>query len=162
MFQKTTLILLLLVIVSCKNNEPAKKDKIKTTNWLIGKWENKSKEGKLSETWTKVNDSIFEGEAYFIKEKDTLHFEKIQLQQKDDKLLYISTIKGQNNNKPITFVHNDTIEKQLVFENSKNDYPQRISYSLINKDSLVISISGIQQEKPSSEKFGMKKNTIIK
>jgi len=45
----------------------------------------------------------------------------------------------------------------LVFENPKHDYPQKISYSQIIKDSIVIQISGIQQGKSSSTKYSMKK-----
>jgi hypothetical protein len=93
-----------------------------------------------------------------MKGKDTLHFEKIQIKQKGEALYYIATIRGQNNDKPVTFMHNDTIEKQLVFENPKHDYPQKIAYSKITKDSISIQISGIQQGKSSSERFSMKKS----
>ena len=81
----------------------------------------------------------------------------MQMKQKGAVLFYISTIKGQNNDEPITFIQNDTIEKQLVFENPKNEFPQKISYSKITNESIVIQISGIQQGKPSSAKYSMKK-----
>jgi hypothetical protein len=109
------------------------------------------------EIWKKVNDSIYNGESYFIKGEDTLHFEKIQMKQKGEDLFYIATVKGQNNDKPITFKHNDTIPKLLVFENTKHDFPQKIMYSQIRKDSIVIQISGIQQDKPSSIRYSLKK-----
>lgn len=149
-------LIITLAFNSCqKSNEVSK---IVENDWLLGKWENKSKDGNLTEIWKKVNDTIYDGEAYFVKGKDTLHFEKIQMKQDGENLFYIATVKGQNNEKPVTFTHNDTIEKQLVFENPKHDFPQIISYSKITKDSLVIEISGIQQGKPSSERFSMKKN----
>lgn len=157
MFQKTTLLLLFLSIVSCKNTESNEKEKIKKTDWLLGKWENKVDEGVLSENWKRLNDSTFQAESFFIKEKDTLHFESITLQQKGEELFYSATVKGQNNDKPVTFKMTSETDKKLVFENPKHDYPQKITYSLINKDSLVAEISGIQLGKPSSEKFGMKK-----
>ena len=162
MFQKTTLILLLLAIVSCKNPEANEKDKIKSANWLLGKWENKTADGNLSENWKQLNDSTFQGESFFIKGKDTLHFESIILQQKGEELFYNATVKGQNENKAVAFKMTTGTEKQLVFENPKHDYPQKITYTLINKDSLVASISGVQLGKPSSEKFGMKKDSIAK
>jgi hypothetical protein len=158
MFQKTTLILLLLAIVSCKNSETNEKEKIKKTNWLLGKWENKVDEGVLSENWKRLNDSTFQAKSFFIKDKDTLHFESITLQQKGEELFYSATVKGQNNDKPVTFNMTSETDKKLVFENPKHDYPQKITYTLINKDSLVAEISGIQLGKPSSEKFGMKKS----
>jgi hypothetical protein len=157
MFQKTNLILLLLAIVSCKNSESNEKEKIKSVNWLLGKWENKVDEGVLSENWKRLNDSTFQAESFFIKDKDTLHFENVMLQQKGENLTYSATVKGQNNDKSVSFNMTSETEKKLVFENPKHDYPQKITYTLINKDSLVAEISGIQLGKPSSEKFGMKK-----
>ena len=157
MFQKTTLILLLLVIVSCKNSDSNKNEKIKAASWLLGNWENKSADGNLTENWEKVNDSTFQAQSYYIKEKDTVHFESIILQQKGENLTYTATVKGQNNDKPVAFKLTTGTEKQLAFENLKHDYPQKISYTQITPDSLVAKISGIQQGKPSSEQFSMKK-----
>lgn len=157
MFQKTTLILLLLAIVSCKNTESTEKGKIKSANWLLGKWATQTADGNLSESWKKLNDSTFQGESFFIKGKDTLHFESIVMQQKGEDLFYNATVKGQNEDKAVPFKLILIDEKQLVFENPKHDYPQKITYTLIKKDSLVAAISGIQLGKASSEKFGMKK-----
>lgn len=162
MFQKTTFILLLLAIVSCKNQEANEKDKLKSANWLLGKWETKTAEGILSENWKQLNDSTFQGESFFIKNKDTLHFESIILQQKGEELFYNATVKGQNDNKTVPFKMTSVTKKQLVFENPKHDYPQKITYSQISKDSLVASISGVQIGKPSAEKFGMKKSETPK
>lgn len=157
MFQKITLVLLLLAIVSCKNSESNEKDKIKVARWLLGNWENKLADRKLSETWKKVNDSTFQAQSYFIKEKDTLHFETITLKQTGEELTYNAAVKGQNGDKPVTFKLTNLTEKQLVFENLKHDYPKKISYTQITEDSLVAEISGILAGKPSSEKFSMKK-----
>ncbi|WP_099714664.1 DUF6265 family protein [Flavobacterium sp. 11] len=157
MFQKTTLILLLLVIVSCKNSDSNKNEKIKAASWLLGNWENKSADGTLTENWEKLNDSTFQAQSYYIKEKDTVHFESIILQQKGENLTYTATVKGQNNDKPVVFKLTTATDKQVSFENLKHDYPQKISYNQITPDSLVAKISGIQQGKPSSEQFSMKK-----
>ena len=80
------------------------------------------------------------------------------MQQKGEELTYSAAVKGQNNDKPVAFKLTTQTEKQLVFENPKHDYPQKISYTQITSDSLVAKISGIQQGKPSSEQFSMKKN----
>ena len=156
---KTPILLLILIttLVSCQKKESTEKDKIKTANWLLGKWSSKMDDGELSENWNQLNDSTFEGKSFFIKGKDTLHFESIVLQQKGKDLFYNATVKGQNNNKAVPFKLTLDSINHLVFENPKHDYPQKITYSLINKDSLVASISGVQQGKPSSEQFGMKK-----
>jgi hypothetical protein len=155
MTQKITFILLLLAVVSCKNAETLEKDKIKTADWLIGKWENVSPEGTLTETWSKVNDSTFQGSSYFIKGKDTIHFETIKLQQKGETLTYNATVKGQNNDEAVAFELTTSTEKGLVFENPKHDYPQKISYTKDANNTLTAEISGKLQGKLSSEKFVM-------
>lgn len=149
------ILILILSLTSCKKSRNA--TKIIVADWLPGKWENNSTDGNLLETWKKTNDSVYDGESYFIKGKDTLHFEEIQLRQKGENLFYVSNIRGQNNDKPVTFKLSNSTEKQLVFENPKNDYPKKISYNLISKDSLVINISGIQQGKTSSNTYSLKK-----
>jgi Domain of unknown function (DUF6265) len=154
--KKAILVLItILLFASCGKSKQV--SKIVGKDWLLGKWENKSDEGNLLEIWRKVNDSLFIGESYFIKGKDTLHSEKIELKQKGEELFYIATIKGQNNDKPVTFKQNIEIAKQLVFENPQHDYPRKIVYKPFAKDHLLIEISGIQQEKPSSDRYSMKK-----
>jgi hypothetical protein len=162
MFKKITFLLLLLAIVSCKksnadDSDQNEKDKIKTAHWLLGKWEYKTPEGELSETWEKVNDSTYKGHSYFIKGQDTIHFETIRLEQKGEELTYAATVKGQNNDKAVAFLLTNSNEKELIFENPKHDYPQKISYKQVSKDSLIAEISGLQSGKLSSEKYMMKK-----
>jgi DNA polymerase I-like protein with 3'-5' exonuclease and polymerase domains len=45
--------------------------------------------------------------------------------------------------------------KRINFENQKLDYPKKIIYNHLSKDSLVTEI--LQSGKPSSEKYLMKK-----
>lgn len=141
--------------ISCKKSE--KENKLEVVNWLVGTWENKSDYGDMIEIWNKTNDSLYTGNSYFIKQNDTLHSESIELIQKGDAVLYIPTVKGQNNNQPVTFQLTKQSPKQLVFENPTHDFPQKIVYQQITPDSLVATISGMQQGKASSESFSMKK-----
>jgi hypothetical protein len=160
MYKKITSLVLITIFVSCKKmdtNDPDKneKDKIKTARWLQGQWETKSEDGTLTETWKKINDSTYNGHSFFLKGKDTVHYETIVLQQIGEQLSYNANVRGQNDDKPVAFVLTETKENQLVFTNTKHDYPQKISYTQVSKDSLVAEISGIQSGKPSSEKYIM-------
>ena len=162
MYKKIIFLLALIAFVSCKKtdadsdeSDKNEKDKIKTAHWLLGQWENKSEYGTLTEMWKKANDSTYNGQSFFLKGKDTIHTETVLLQQVEDQLSYTTTIKGENDDQPVPFIHTDRDETQLVFENLKHDYPQKISYTQISKDSLVAEISGIQSGKPSSERYMM-------
>jgi len=126
-------------------------------DWLVGNWEQKLPNGLITETWTKENDSTFSGKSYFIKGKDTLSYESIELSQKGDMLLYVPTVQGQNSDKPVTFKLATSTEKEFTFENPAHDYPQKIVYKKVNDTNLVATISGMQQGKPSSESYLMKK-----
>ena len=158
-FLKIASLFLIFSLVSCQNKSgnTSKYQKINSINWLLGDWENKMPVGDLSENWEKKDDSTFVGHSYFIKGKDTISSESIELTQKGEELYYIPTVKGQNNNKAVSFKLNTATTKEFIFENPKHDYPQKIVYKLINANNLVATISGIQQGKPSSESYPLKK-----
>lgn len=149
--------MVLIAVVSCQKKESAEKDKIKVADWLIGNWENKSPEGVLTENWIKLNDSTFSAASYFIKEKDTIHFESIVLAQKGETLTYLATVKGQNDDKPVAFPSTAESDKQLVFENPKHDYPQKITYTKGANNTLTAEITGNLQGKLTTERFIMTK-----
>ena len=157
MQKKACLLSLLLVVAACQKNSIIEKDQIKKADWLIGNWQSKTDFGILSENWKKVNDSTFKAESLFIKDKDTIHEENITLQQKAEMLTYITTIKGQNNDKPIHFQLKEDTENELIFENLQNDYPQKITYKKGTNNSLITEISGIQLKKVTSEKYTLVK-----
>lgn len=148
---------LLLIVSACQKDTTAEKNLIKKADWLIGNWENKTNIGTLSENWKKVNDSTLKAKSLFIKDKDTIHKETILLQQKGENLIYTTNIKGQNDNKSIRFELNTETENELLFENIKNDYPQKISYKKTANNSLTTQISGVQFGKASAEKYTLVK-----
>lgn len=145
-----------LLLFSCTNN--SKNEKIKASQWLLGQWKNTSEEGIIAENWSQPNDSTLIATSFYIKEEDTLHFENIILKEKEGELVYETTIKGQNNDKPILFPLLSETENELIFENLQNDYPQKIKYQRNSKSGITISISGKQAKKIVSEQFKMTKS----
>ena len=145
-----------LLLFSCTNN--SKNEKIKASQWLLGQWKNTSEEGIIAENWSQPNDSTLIATSFYIKEEDTLHFENIILKEKEGELVYETTIKGQNNEKPILFPLLSETENELIFENLQNDYPQKIKYQRNSKSGITISISGKQAKKIVSEQFKMTKS----
>jgi len=144
-----------LLLFSCTTT--SKNEKIKASEWLVGEWKNESKEGIVTENWSKTNDSTLVAGSFFVKEKDTLHFENSKLIEKDGELIYETIIQGQNNDKPIVFPLLSETENELVFENLQNDYPQKIKYQRNSKIAITISISGNLAKKAVSEQFKMTK-----
>lgn len=125
--------------------------------WLIGTWENKTQRGSIYETWDKVNDTLLAGKSYIIKEKDSIVFENIHIVREQAGWLYIPTVKDQNGGLPVRFIAKTISQTQLIFENQQHDFPQIISYTKINSDSLVAEISGIKNGRERKQAFPMKR-----
>jgi hypothetical protein len=147
----------LIVIVSCNNTSLPDKNRLTAAKWLLGEWQNITPNGTYTETWIQETDSAFTGESYYIIEKDTPSSEKTRLEQHGQDLFYIPTVEGQNNNEPVPFKLTFLSQEQLVFENPKHDFPQKITYTRINSDSLVASISGTKAGKADSMLFPLKR-----
>lgn len=154
--------------VSCQKKEttsvegeptPKTFEQIEKANWLVGEWGSVSKEGTLTETWTKLNDSTLTGQTYFVVGKDTVHSESIVLEQKGDSLYYVPTIKNQNEGKPVAFKNTNISDELMIFENKKHDFPQKITYNKISNDSLIAGISGMKDGKENKESYPMKKKS---
>lgn len=154
--KKKTVIAIVTVIAFCSWTAQQKSG-IKKAEWLIGTWENKTQRGSIYETWTKINDHELHGKSYILKEKDTIIFETIRLVQEPGGLVYIPTVKNQNNNSPVRFTSKTISDNSIVFENLKHDFPQIISYTKVSSDSLVAEISGTKNGQERKQVFPMKR-----
>ncbi|WP_296151419.1 DUF6265 family protein [uncultured Flavobacterium sp.] len=158
---------ILISMISCKEvhdaklppleNTSKKYDAIENANWLIGRWENNSEEGNLSEFWTRENDSTFHGESYFVIGKDTVFGEKVELMQRGKDFIFEARVAKQNDEKPVPFKLTKSSKTEMVWENPAHDFPNKIVYQKVGKDSLVAEIFGTKDGKPKSEIFKMKK-----
>lgn len=148
----TTVSLIILCACTMKQTNDITK-----AEWLIGTWENRTPSGNIYETWNKESVNRFSGMSYIIQEKDTVVLENIQLVQKQEGLFYIPIVKNQNEGLPVRFASKIISETQLVFENPQHDFPQIISYTQINLDSLVTEISGTINGQDRRQVFPMKR-----
>lgn len=159
------LIAVASIISSCNNSSQQKSsetnlnsfNELEKASWLIGRWQNHSVEGNTSEIWEKKNDSTYFGKGYFVAGKDTVSSETISLEQHGNHLFYIPTVKDQNAGKPVEFILTSSNSSQLIFENTKHDFPQKISYTQLSNDALLAEISGIVDGKQNAQKFPMKR-----
>lgn len=161
-FKSFLSLAIILIFFSCNNSNTIESKSnefsvIENASWLIGEWQNTSSEGILTETWEKLNDSTYAGKSFFVIGKDTVSSETIRLEQHGKTLLYIPTVKDQNNEQPISFALTSSTTHQMVFENPKHDFPQKISYTQTNKTALIAEISGEVNGKKKSQSFPMQK-----
>jgi len=147
-----------IITISFVSAQPASKVKqqqIKKVAWLLGSWQNKTAKGITAESWKKLNDSTYLGKSYQLRGQDTVSAEHIRLEEHQGNLYYIPTVKNQNEGKPVTFTLSGSSATGLIFENPEHDFPQKISYNLIGRDSLAAEISGLYKGKQRAIKFPM-------
>lgn len=130
---------------------------LEKANWLLGRWENNSPQGNLSEIWKKENDSTLFGESYFVIKKDTVFAESVSLEERNGKVSYVVTVPDQNEEKPVAFELTSAEANSLIFENPKHDFPNKIIYNKVGTDSLVAEIRGMKDGKEKNEFFRMVK-----
>ena len=124
-----------MFLISCKNE-------IDKADWLIGNWEHISEEGKFTEKWKVKDSKTLLGNSYFVIGNDTVFAEETNLVQREKDLFLIVKIITESSDIPTEFKLTSSSENQLVFENSENDFPKKITYNRIHKDSIFAEISG--------------------
>lgn len=157
-------LLMLGTLASCKKETSTQTETKKTfsqlekAEWYIGEWANASADGELTERWKKVNDSVFFGESYFVTPaKDTVFSETVALTETNGILSYTVTVPNQNDEKPVRFDATSVTDTEIIYENPKHDFPNKIVYRKVGNDSLVAEIFGLKKGEPATEKFAMKK-----
>jgi hypothetical protein len=163
---KTSFYVLIFCIsaFSCKKEQnsvdttPKKYAQLEKANWFLGNWENVTEEMTFKEIWKQENDSAFVGESFVTVKKDTVFYEKVYLKERNDSLFYIVSVKEQNKEQPVSFYLTTATDNQVVFENPKHDFPNKIAYNKFGNDSILATIYGIKKGKEVSENFPMKKS----
>lgn len=125
---------MLTSFIGLHENPPGK---MKAFGWLIGSWQMNTAKGIIAEEWKTNNQYSYAGKSWFInKDSSITPFEKIQLLYKNKQYYYIATADGQNNELPVEFSITSFSGSGFVAENPRHDFPKRITYKLINKDSI--------------------------
>ena len=116
---------------------------IQSFNWLIGTWKMNTQRGVIHEKWNAFNDSTLTGESTITRHTgETFLQEKLELAFRGKDYYYIPATQGQNNNQPVPFRITSHSEKGFVAENPEHDFPKRIIYNRVNKDSIHAYIDG--------------------
>lgn len=103
---------------------------------LEGTWKHTGKRGAVYEEWTVVNDKYLQSRGYVIRIDDTLVTERVALTCSSEGIYFTSSVEDQNNKKPVTFKMTSNEGNQFVFENPEHDFPKRIVYRIITRDSV--------------------------
>ena len=124
-------------------------------SWLKGCWQTSGEARQTTEHWLKPAGRMMLGVSRTIADGRTVQFEFMRIQQEEGGAIYLmATPSGQ---REARFKMTKVSAREVVFENPTHDYPQRISYKLEGKDSLVARISGTSKGKDKSADFPLKR-----
>lgn len=132
-----TLSLIILSISAC-----AQETSSKTFDFFIGKWEMKTKTGKIVERWQKHRDSLTGTSHKFNAKGDSVLTESIVLKKIKGNWHYCVTGYEQGNEGITDFKLVSTLNNTFTFENKQHDFPQQIVYQNKGKDELLAWIEG--------------------
>ena len=146
-------LLSVLLFVACKDDAGKKIETVDSFSWMNGYWEMKEKDGIVTEQWKRVNDSLMEGKSDFVKGDSVIPFETIRMFRSGSDFYYEAKAAGQNNEQPVAFKLTSFSDTGFVAENPQHDFPRRISYTLVNEDSIHAFIDGGPQQTDKRSDF---------
>ncbi len=117
-------------------------NKMQSFKWMVGSWSMKTSRGEIMETWISLNDSTLSGESFMIRNDEKKQLEDVRLVYRNKEYFYCPIAHGQNNEQEVKFKITSFSESSFVAENPEHDFPKRITYRLIHKDSVHAFIDG--------------------
>jgi hypothetical protein len=136
----------LLLLTGCKAEDSEKE--INPFKRLEGHWTKAGATAVVAEHWERLDANRWKGAVYRIADGDSLLLELLEIRPVNDSTYeYVTLVQGQNNGQPVAFRLNEHQSDSLfVFENPNHDFPQKISYHLPQRDSLVIVLGLLADE----------------
>jgi hypothetical protein len=125
-----------LFLFACVERKHSNSKTVNLFSWLNGNWSMTTDDGTVTEEWKTINDSLMEGKSDFVKADSVIPFEKIRLFRRDTSFFYEAKAAGQNNEQPVEFKLSSFTDSGFIAENPQHDFPKRITYRLVNKDSI--------------------------
>jgi hypothetical protein len=112
-------------------------------SFLEGSWKMKLEgSSSIEEVWKKENDTLLKGYSFEVNEGDTVITELIDLYVSNLQIFYVPTTYGQNDGNPVAFKLTSREGGVFNFTNPDHDFPNLISYSVIDRNHIIATVSG--------------------
>ena len=133
---------LIVALIALSFYVSAQKTTLKTFDFLVGKWEMPTKNGKIVERWQKHRDSLT-GSSHRLNTKgDSVLTETIVLKKVEGDWHFCVTGYEKGNEGRTDFKLVASANNTFTFENKQHDFPQKITYQNKGKDELLAWIEG--------------------
>lgn len=131
------------------------KQNVTALSWISGCWETSGEGRTTTERWGKATDNLMVGTSQTVKGTKSVAFEFLRIVNNGHGLIYLA--QPSSAKEPTAFAASKVTGNEVVFENAKHDFPQRIIYRLDKADSLFARVEGKQGEKEMGMDFPMKR-----
>ncbi len=136
-------ILLFVAVTASVAQFRTDENKMQSFSWMNGSWKMNTGRGVITEKWNPLDDSTMTGESRMTRSNgESMLLEKIRLTFRGNDYYYIPVVQGQNNEQPVLFRITSHNESGFVAENQEHDFPKRITYTAVNRDSIHAFIDG--------------------
>lgn len=98
---------------------------VEDLGWMSGCWVQTQDNRRVEEYWTPVRGGLLMGSGLTLKDGRVSHFEHMRIEAIKDVITFTAIPSGQL---PASFSAVSTKDGEVVFENSANDFPQRVIY----------------------------------
>ena len=113
---------------------------INDLDWLAGCWHHDNHDAGSVEIWTRPAGGTMLGMSRTVRDGKTVAWEYLRIEtDQQGNLSYIASPSGQSTTR---FVMTILATDDVVFENAKHDFPQRIRYRRLAAGQLLASIEG--------------------
>jgi len=118
---------------------------VSSLEWMAGCWEVNDNGRVTTERWARPTENLMLGTSQTVKNGKSVAFEFLRVVNNGHGLIYVAKPSSAQTETPFPFLKMNG--KEVVFENLKHDFPQRIIYRADKPDSLHARIEGMRNGK---------------
>lgn len=144
-----------MIVASCAYSQQPVQKKVSDFQWLSGLWNFEQGERTCEEYWRPLINNRLEGKSTAKKKGKITMQERMVIEQDSAGAVFYRVFSGGSRQVSFKLVQFD--QSTVVFENRKNDFPQRIVYERISEDSLRATVDGTVKGKMQSILFPFKR-----
>lgn len=117
---------------------PAPAD-IRRLAWLKGCWEARNARRTIEEHWLAPRGHTMVNVGRTVRGDSLFEYELVVVREQGERFAYEAHPSGQPT---ATFLSIEASDSTVVFENREHDFPQRVGYRRVGRDSLLAWIEG--------------------
>ena len=123
---------------------------VSSLGWMTGCWESQRGKSIVIEQWSRPRAGMMFGYGQTIRADSTTDYEQTRIFERGGKTIYGAHPAGQE---PAEFVAEGISATSVLFANPAHDFPQRVSYRRLTRDSLAARVEGNTRSGPRGTDF---------